>query len=112
MRQAQRIPMLGITSKMRGAVDLYDLTEDWAPIYDKSSIDGYFMAIGTSGNQIKSAPVAGKIMPTLISHADAKKDRDVAPARMKLEHIGHNLDLTNFSRQRNISPDSSFYVLG
>ena len=112
MRQAQRIPSLGITSKMRGAVDLYDVTEDWAPIYDKSSIHGYFMAIGTSGNQFKNAPVAGKIMSALISHADAKKDHDVAPAQIKLEHIGHNLDLTHFSRLRNINPDSSFSVLG
>ena len=40
MRQAQRIPSLGTTSEMRGAVDLYDVTEDWAPIYDKSSIHG------------------------------------------------------------------------
>ncbi len=112
MRQAQRVPSLGITSKMRGAVNLYDITEDWAPIYDKSSIHGYFMAIGTGGNQFKNAPVAGKIMSTLISNADAKNDHDATPARMKLEHIGHNLDLTHFSRLRNINPDSSFSVLG
>ena len=112
MRQGQRIFSLGITNKMRQEVDLYDVTEDWAPIYDKSSIHGYFIAIGTSGNQFKNAPVAGKIMSTLISHADAKKDHDATPARMKLEHIGHNLDLTHFSRLRNINLDSSFPVLG
>ena len=112
MRQAQRIPSLGITSKMRGAVDLYDVTEDWAPIYDMSSIHGYFMAIGTSGNQFKNAPVAGKIMSILVSHSDSKKDHDVTPAQIKLEHIDHQLDLTHFSRLRNINPDSSFSVLG
>ena len=31
----------------------YDASEDWTPIYDKSKLNGYFMAIGTSGNQVQ-----------------------------------------------------------
>ena len=64
------------------------------------------MAIRTSGNQFKNAPVAGKIIFTLISHPDLKEDHDAAPARMKLEQIGYNLDLTHFSRLQNINLDS------
>ncbi len=41
-RYAQRVPSLGIPSRMRGVVDLYDVTEDWIPIYDKSSLPGFY----------------------------------------------------------------------
>ena len=29
-----------------------DVSDDWIPIYDQSSLPGYYMAIGTSGNQV------------------------------------------------------------
>ncbi|MBU0463580.1 MAG: hypothetical protein KKE12_08220 [Proteobacteria bacterium] len=29
---------------------------DWIPIYDKSDLDGFYLAIGTSGNQYKNGP--------------------------------------------------------
>jgi len=111
-RQAQRIPTLGIPSQMKGAVDLYDVTEDWAPIYDRSSIDGYYMAIGSSGNQFKNAPVAGKMMAALIEYCEAGNDHDTHPLKFRLERVGHDLDLGSFSRLREINPDSSFSVLG
>jgi len=111
-RQAQRIPSLGIPSQMKGAVDLYDVTEDWAPIYDRSSVDGYYMAIGSSGNQFKNAPVAGKMMAALIEYCEAGNDHDASPLRFQLERVGHELDLASFSRLREINKDSSFSVLG
>jgi sarcosine oxidase, subunit beta len=111
-RQAQRIPSLGIPSQMKGAVDLYDVTEDWAPIYDRSSVDGYYMAIGTSGNQFKNAPVAGKMMAALIDYCEAGNDHDANPLKFRLEKVGHELDLASFSRLREINKDSSFSVLG
>ena len=42
MRYGQRVPSLGIPSRMRGVVDLYDASTDWIPIYDKSSLGGYY----------------------------------------------------------------------
>ena len=66
MRYAQRVPSLGIPSKTRGVVDLYDASTDWIPIYDKSSLPGFYMACGSSGNQYKNAPIAGKMMAALI----------------------------------------------
>ncbi len=65
-RVAQRIPTLPVSSPLKGVVDLYDVTEDWIPIYDKSDLAGFYMAIGTSGNQFKNAPVAGAMMAELI----------------------------------------------
>jgi sarcosine oxidase subunit beta len=40
-RVAQRIPGLGIPSQAKGVVDLYDVSDDWIPIYDKSDLPGF-----------------------------------------------------------------------
>ena len=32
--------------------------EDWLPIYDRTYLDGLYVAIGTSGNQFKNAAIA------------------------------------------------------
>lgn len=36
-----------------------EVSDDWMPIYDKSDLAGFYQAIGTSGNQFKTAPMAG-----------------------------------------------------
>ncbi|MEO1822446.1 MAG: FAD-dependent oxidoreductase, partial [Candidatus Lambdaproteobacteria bacterium] len=48
-RCARRIPDLKIPSRTSGVVDLYDVSDDWIPIYDKSALGGFYMAIGSSG---------------------------------------------------------------
>ncbi|MBL4756357.1 MAG: FAD-binding oxidoreductase [Rhizobiales bacterium] len=111
-RMAQRIPSLGIPSKMRGVVDLYDVSDDWIPIYDKSSVGGYYMAIGSSGNQFKNASQAGAIMAELIGYCEAGRDHDTDPMTFDLKRVGHKLDVSAFSRLREINQDSSFSVLG
>lgn len=111
-RLAQRIPSLGIPSRMAGVVDLYDVTEDWIPIYDRSCIDGFYMACGTSGNQFKNAPVAGKVMARLIDYCESGNDHDAEPMRYQLEHLSHEIDLGTFSRRREVNQDSTFSVLG
>jgi sarcosine oxidase subunit beta len=81
-----RIPSLKIpNNKMRGIVSLYDITEDWVPIYDKSNIGGYYMAIGTSGNQFKNSLIAGKLMTKLIDYVENGNDHDVKPLQFKME---------------------------
>ncbi len=111
-RQAQRIPTLPIPSRMRGVVDLYDVSDDWIPIYDRSSLDGFYMAIGTSGNQFKNAPVAGAMMAELILACETGHDHDADPVRFDLPHIGRTIDVGFYSRRREINMDSSFSVLG
>ncbi len=112
LRMAQRIPSLGIPSRLRGVVDLYDVTEDWLPIYDKSCVPGYYMAIGTSGNQFKNAPVAGAMMTALVKYVEDGNDHDAQPLQFPLLKMNRTLDLATFSRLREINPDSSFSVLG
>ena len=112
MRLAQRIPTLPIPSKMKGVVELYDVADDWIPIYDKSDLPGFYMAVGTSGNQFKNAPIAGEMMADLIEACEAGRDHDADPVDFHLKHIDHTFSLGFFSRRRDINPDSSFSVLG
>jgi sarcosine oxidase subunit beta len=112
MREAQRIIGLRIPNTMQGVVDLYDCTEDWLPIYDRSDLDGFYMAVGTSGNQYKNAPVAGALMAYLIEKVEAGHDHDRDPLQYSLKYVNRSLNLATFSRLRQINPDSSFSVIG
>lgn len=112
MRYAQRVPSLGIPSKTRGVVDLYDASTDWIPIYDKSSLPGFYMACGTSGNQYKNAPIAGKMMTALIAYCEGGADHDAQPLQYELPYIKRSIDVGFYSRRRPINEESSFSVLG
>lgn len=111
-RLALRMPDLGIPRRLKGVVDLYDVTDDWIPIYDKSDLPGFYMAVGTSGNQYKNAPVVGKMMATLIEQCQNGHDHDRDPVQLHLEHLDRSISLGFYSRQREINLDSSFSVLG
>ena len=112
MRYGQRLPSLGIPSSLRGVTDLYDVTDDWIPIYDKSRVPGFYMAVGSSGNQFKNAPVAGKMMAALVDYCEKDNDHDVDPLSFRLEHIGREVNAGFYSRKREINTESSFTVLG
>ena len=112
MREAMRIPDLPIPNKPQGLVDLYDVSDDWYPIYDKSSLPGFYMAIGTSGNQYKNAPVVGVFMSDLIGYCENGHDHDTDPLQYRMKYINHTLNIGFFSRNREINKDSSFSVIG
>ena len=111
-RKAQRIPSLGIPRQMKGVVDLYDVSDDWIPIYDSSDLAGFYMAIGTSGNQFKNAPVAGAMMAALIDASEKGQDHDADPVQFHLTYTGRTVDVGFYSRRREINEESSFSVLG
>ncbi|MDZ7841719.1 MAG: FAD-dependent oxidoreductase [Gammaproteobacteria bacterium] len=111
-RYAQRVPDLKVPRRMQGAVDLYDVSDDWIPIYDKSSLPGFYMAIGSSGNQYKNAPIAGKMMASLIRYCEDGNDHDRSPLQFHLPYMGRTMDVGFYSRRREINPESSFSVLG
>jgi sarcosine oxidase subunit beta len=112
LRYAQRVPSLGIPSRTKGVVDLYDASTDWIPIYDKSCLPGFYMACGTSGNQYKNAPIAGKLMAALVEYCEDGSDHDAAPLRFRLPYLGRDIDAGFYSRKRPINAESSFSVLG
>jgi len=112
MRVGQRFPTLGIPDTAKGVVALYDVSEDWMPIYDKSDLPGFYMACGSSGNQYKNAPVAGKIMAHLIESCEGGHDHDQNPLNFHLENIDREISLSFCSRNREINKNSSFSVIG
>lgn len=112
LRYAQRVPDLPVSAPTRGVVDLYDASTDWIPIYDKTSLGGYYMACGTSGNQYKNAPIAGKMMAALVDACESGLDHDATPLQFELPYLKRTIDVGFYSRKREINEESSFSVLG
>ena len=110
-RAAQRVPTLSIPNTAQGVVGLYDATPDWIPIYDKSSLPGFYMAIGTSGNQFKNAPVIGDLMAQLIAACEAGHDHDNDPVTFHLPALNRTISLGFFSRHRSVHSKTSGTVL-
>ena len=112
-RLGLRVPTLQIPNQPRGVCDLYDCSDDWIPIYDRSDLDGFYMAIGSSGNQYKNAPVAGLMMAELIDAVEKQGlDHDKTPFQFTLKHVGRTIDTGFYSRNREINYNSSFSVNG
>jgi sarcosine oxidase subunit beta len=111
-RLGRRVPTLQVPNQPKGVCDLYDCSDDWIPIYDKSDLGGFYMAIGTSGNQYKNAPVVGHMMAELIEASEKGLDHDKQPLQYKLPHIGRLINVGFFSRKREINRNSSFSVNG
>ena len=105
-----RFPSLGVPagSQQKGIVSAYDVTEDWVPIYDKTQLGGYFMCVGTSGNQFKNAAPVGKMMAQLIDEVSAGKDHDNDPVVFNLAKSGlGDINMRLFSRKRSIQSTSN-----
>jgi len=100
MRLARRVPALGVPSRPVGLAALYDASDDWVPIYDRSSLHGYFMACGTSGNQFKNAPLAGIYLREIVDATMSGHDHDAEPVRYVGPVTGLTVDLGAFSRRR------------
>ncbi len=111
-RLAKRIPELQIPNSPRGIADLYDVTDDWIPIYDRSDLGGFYLAIGTSGNQYKNGPAIGRLMAALIHASENGHDHDAEPLQLGLHHVELTLNMGIFSRNREIIQGSTFSVLG
>ena len=100
MRVARRVPDFGVPNQPTGIASLYDASDDWVPIYDRSSLDGFFMACATSGNQFKNAPIAGQFMREIIDATVAGHDHDADPVQFTGARTGRTIDLGAFSRRR------------
>lgn len=111
-RAARRLPDLAVPHRPTGIVGVYDVTDDWTPIYDRTALDGCYVAIGTSGNQFKNAPVVGRLMSALVDAVENGADHDRAPVEYVGEHTGLRIDLGAFSRKRRANDASTHTVLG
>ncbi|HEY1488131.1 MAG TPA: FAD-dependent oxidoreductase, partial [Micromonosporaceae bacterium] len=43
LRLARRVPDVGVPNRPTGIAGVYDVCDDWIPIYDKTSLPGYFV---------------------------------------------------------------------
>ncbi|MBE7187412.1 FAD-binding oxidoreductase [Jatrophihabitans endophyticus] len=111
-RAARRLPGLGVPNRRTGIAGVYDASDDWMPIYDRTDAPGWYVAMGTSGNQFKNAPVVGRLMATLIEQVESGHDHDAAPVRCTMAHTGAVVDLGTFSRMRKRNEASSGTVMG
>jgi glycine/D-amino acid oxidase-like deaminating enzyme len=112
LRAARRFPGLQVPNRPVGIAGVYDVTTDWAPIYDRTDRPGFYVAIGTSGNQFKNAPVVGTVMRTLIDAVEAGHDHDRDPVRLTLTRTGLEVDLSAWSRRRPVATEPPRSVLG
>jgi sarcosine oxidase subunit beta len=100
LRLARRLPDFGVPGRPVGLAALYDASDDWVPIYDKSSLPGFYMACATSGNQFKNAPLAGQFIRALVDAADSGIDHDAEPVQFTGPTTGLPINLGAFSRLR------------
>ena len=112
MRVAKRMPDFGVPLQRMGVAEAYDVSTDWGPIYDRSDVDGYYMAIGTSGNQFKNACVASHLMAELITAVEAGHDHDADPLVVQGRFTDTPIDMGAFARNRTVNADSTGSVLG
>ena len=114
-RVVRKVQGARIPEKKSGYADLYDVTDDWLPIYDRSNLKGFYMAIGTSGNQFKTAPVVGLCMAELIDHCEKDgqhQDHDIEPISVTTYYRQYQLNMGIYSRLRTLNADSSYSVYG
>ncbi len=111
VRLARRMPELTLPNRPKGVVGVYDTSTDWIPIYDRTSLDGFYVAIGTSGNQFKNAPVIGQLLVHLIGATESGQDHDHEPVTWRAPYTVHDINLGHYSRLRT-AHESSASVLG
>jgi sarcosine oxidase subunit beta len=112
LRLARRIPSLGIPPHPVGYAALYDVADDWIPVYDRTSLAGFYVAIGTSGNQFKNTPVVGRFMAALVQACENGHDHDSDPVRFSAPFTKNEINLGHYSRLRQPHAESTGNVMG
>lgn len=111
-RAARRMPALTVAARPRGITGVYDVSDDWVPVYDRTSLEGYYVAIGTSGNQFKAAPVVGQMMRALVEASESGRDHDREPVVWTAPVTGLEVNMKTYSRLRQVDLRTSGTVLG
>lgn len=111
-RAARRFSDLSVPNRPKGVVGVYDVAQDWTPIYDRTALPGFYVAVGTSGNQFKNAPTVGSLMDQIIDGVQNGHDHDLDPIHYFCPRSGLDVNLGAFSRKREVNAESSGTVLG
>jgi glycine/D-amino acid oxidase-like deaminating enzyme len=73
-RAAHRFPVMEGGEVAKGYAGCFDVTPDWHPIIDESSVRGFYLAVGFSGHGFKLSPAVGDMVARLV--VDGKKPGD------------------------------------
>ena len=112
LRAARRLATLAVPITPKGGAGVYDVSDDWQPIYDRTDLAGFYVAMGTSGNQFKNAPLVGRFLATLVERVEAGDDHDREPLHYVGEHTCNEINLGAFSRKRQFNTNTSGNVMG
>jgi glycine/D-amino acid oxidase-like deaminating enzyme len=112
LRAARRLETLAVPITPKGVAGVYDVSDDWQPIYDRTDLAGFYVAMGTSGNQFKNAPLVGRFLATIVERVEAGHDHDEEPLHYVGEHTGNEINLGAFSRKRQFNTNTSGNVMG
>ena len=107
LRVSRRVPAAGVPNRPRGIVGVYDVSDDWIPIYDRTNLAGFYVAIGTSGHGFKQAPVVGELLAQLIDACENGSPHDQSPVQVHMSLTGTDIDLGHFSRLRSVRAQSA-----
>lgn len=110
LRVARRFPGLEVPPRPRGLASVYDVSADWAPVYDRTDAPGLYAALGTSGNQFKTAPLVGELVAQLVVEVEGGRNHDADPLVVPGARTGLPIELGAFSRRRAVGAATS--VLG
>jgi glycine/D-amino acid oxidase-like deaminating enzyme len=111
-RAARRLSTLTLPTSPKGVAGVYDVSDDWQPIYDRTDLPGFYVAIGTSGNQFKNAPLVGRFLAALVDRVEAGHDHDQDPLTYQCEYTPNTINLGAFSRRRGLNTETSGTVMG
>ena len=111
-RACRRFSQMAVPNRPAGVVGVYDVASDWMPIYDKTDVPGFYVAIGTSGNQFKNAPIVGQFMTSIIEFCETGGDHDTEPVTFTGKYSGKQIDLGAYSRLRHAGEHTTGTVMG
>jgi glycine/D-amino acid oxidase-like deaminating enzyme len=73
-RAMHRFPVMEHGEVAKGYAGCFDVTPDWHPILDESSVKGFYLAVGFSGHGFKLSPAVGDMVARLV--VDGKRPGD------------------------------------
>jgi glycine/D-amino acid oxidase-like deaminating enzyme len=73
-RAMHRFPVMEHGEVAKGYAGCFDVTPDWHPILDESSVKGFYLAVGFSGHGFKLSPAVGDMVASLV--VDGKRPGD------------------------------------
>lgn len=111
-RASRRFSQVSVPNRPGGVVGVYDVSDDWVPVYDKTDVPGFYVAAGTSGNQFKNAPLVGRFMTAIIDACEGGDDHDAQPVVYTGPYSGTPIDLGAFSRLRRAAERTTGTVMG